>query len=483
MVVNSINFWFFFIIVLVCYYGLCRKSARWQNSTLLIASYIFYGMVNWKMCLLLFAATVFFYGIGIAINRCNHDNPKRASQLTSLGVCIGVGMLVYFKYLNFFLEEFSRLLSTLGLNTNWISFKIIMPLGISFFTFKLIGYVIEVHRENMKPSKDPIAFGTFIAFFPTLMSGPIDNPSRFLPQLDIRRSVDYEVLVEAGKRVLWGMFLKMCIADQLSGYTSAVLENYQHHNATSIIIASFLFSFQLYSDFCGYSHMAIGVSQIMGIKVSENFNRPFFSQNMAEWWRRWHMSLTTWITNYIYMPLSIAFRDWGMLGICAAAIINLIIIGIWHGDNWTYALFGLYHGIVLAIVTLLEKPRKKFEKKHNLKKNFYYVYTRMLLTFIIWTFGQVLFQAASVPDFMRIVCRIGSGWGAPFITSGIAGILPVAFSIICMLIHEFWDENKKEMHVLHSKNKYVSILSSTILICYIIMFGSLNGGSFIYFQF
>lgn len=482
MVVNSINFWVFFVIVLVAYYGFFRKSARWQNITLLVASYVFYGMVDWKMCLLLLTATAVFFGLGIAIDKNNTDNPKRASQLTTLGVCLGVGLLVYFKYLNFFLNEFSHLLGSFGLNTNWNTFNIIMPLGISFFTFKLIGYVIEVHRENMKPTKDPVAFGTFIAYFPTIMSGPIDNPTKFIPQLENARTADYDMLSEAGKRILWGMFLKMCIADQLSGYTSAVLGNYASHNATSIILASFLYSFQLYADFCGYSDMAIGVSQMMGIKVAENFNRPFFAQNMAEWWRRWHMSLTNWITNYIYMPLNIAFRNWGMFGIYAAAILNLIIIGMWHGANYTFVLFGLYHGIIIAIVTFLEKPRKKFEKKHNLKKNPWWKYLRMLLTFVLWTIGQVMFQAESVGDFFGTVGALGNGIGMPF-RSGLRSTGLACLFMILVLFKEYKDENLKNIKLLHSCNRLVYLTTAFIIIMLIILLGKSDSNSFIYFQF
>lgn len=481
MVVNSINFWLFFVIVLVAYYGLFRKSARWQNITLLVASYVFYGMVDWKMSLLLLAATAVFFGLGIAIDKKNTDNPKRASQLTTLGVCLGVGLLVYFKYLNFFMDEFSHLLGSFGLNTNWNTFNIIMPLGISFFTFKLIGYVIEVHRENMKPTKDPVAFGTFIAYFPTIMSGPIDNPTKFIPQLDNARTVDYDTLAEASKRILWGMFLKMCIADQLSGYTSAVLGNYEHHNATSILLASFLYSFQLYTDFCGYSDMAIGVSQIMGIKVAENFNRPFFAQNMAEWWRRWHMSLTTWITNYVYMPLNITFRNWGMYGIYAAAILNLIIIGMWHGANYTFALFGLYHGIIIAIVTYLEKPRKKFEKKHNLKKNPWWKFSRMMLTFVLWTIGQVMFQAKSVGDFFGTIRALGNGFGIPEDFG--AGHFSAIVFFMMVLLKEYKDEEKYKISLLHSNYKYVYITIAVILLLLIIYFGNDSTNSFIYYNF
>lgn len=482
MVVNSINFWIFIICVIFAYYVLFRKSSRWQNITLLAASYIFYGIVDWKMCALLLISTVVFYVLGIFIDKYNRKNSKIASSLTTLGVCLGVGILLYFKYLNFFLEQFSALLGFFGLNTNWNTFNIIMPLGISFFTFKLIGYVIEVHRGNMSSTKDPIAFGTFIAFFPTIMSGPIDNPTKFIPQLAKARKVDYDTLAEAGKRILWGMFLKMCIADQLSGYTSAVLGNYSHHNATSIIIASVLYSFQLYADFAGYTDMAVGVSQILGISISENFKRPYLSQNIAEFWRRWHISLTTWITNYVYMPLNIKFRNLGMTGIYLATILNTIIIGAWHGANWTFVLFGLYHGILISLVTFLDKPRKKFEKKHNLKNNIFYKYSRIFLTFILWTVSLLMFQANTVHDFFGTLGALGNGFGMPFY-QGIDKLLPSVLCMIILLFKEYKDENRLNVHFLHSNNSIIQAISAAIIVSAILFTGALNGSSFIYFQF
>lgn len=482
MVVNSINFWIFFVLVLVSYFVLFRKSSKLQNLTLLISSYVFYGMVDWKMCNLLLVATVIFYVLGIVIAKNNGKNEKMASCLTSIGIFLGVGMLFYFKYFNFFIDQFGHFLSSIGLQNNINSFSIIMPLGISFFTFKLIAYIIEVHRETMDPSKDFIAFGTFIAFFPTIMSGPIDQPGKFLPQLDKARKCNYDNMSDGAKRILWGMFLKMCIADQLSGYTSEVFGNYENYNATSIILTSVLYYFQMYTDFAGYSDMAIGVSQMLGIKIAENFTRPIFAQNISEYWRRWHISLTTWITKYIYIPLDLVFRNIGMVGICLAAIINTIAIGAWHGANWTYILFGLYHGVMIVIIIIVGKRRKKLEKKYALKNKFWYKYSRMLFTFILVDIGMILFQAASVADFLGTIKVLGHGFGYPALIDPKALLFGI-MSIILLLIKEFKDENKYHIHLLHSNNEFVKVISYSGFVLYIMFFGNLFGGSFIYFQF
>lgn len=484
MVVNSISFWIFFVIVLLAYYGLFRKTAKLQNLTLLISSYIFYGMVDWKMCALLLAASVSFYYIGSAIGRYNGTNEKTASRLTTLGVLLGMGMLFYFKYFDFFVGQFSNLLYAIGIQNNINTFGILMPLGISFFTFKLIAYVIEVHRETMEPSKDPIAFGTYIAFFPTIMSGPIDHPGKFLPQLSQARNYNIENVTEGTKRIIWGLFLKMCIADQLSGYTSAVLGNYSHHNASSIIFAAVLYYFQMYTDFAGYSDMAIGVGRIMGIRIAENFNRPIFAQNISEYWRRWHISLTSWITQYIYMPLNLAFRNLGKMGICLAAIINTIAIGAWHGANWTYIFFGIYHGVIIALITLIEKRRKKFEKIYNLKNNAVYKFSRMLITFVLVVIGMIVFQATSLHAAFGIVYfAVKNGFGELFTNESFGiFVLTIPF-IILVLFKEYKEENNLDLHFFHSKNSYVEILSVLAMLLLISLTGNLNGGTYIYFQF
>lgn len=484
MLVNSISFWIFFVCLLIPYWAVSTSNtSKWQNWLLLIASYYFYAQASWKMCLLLAIATFVFYVLGILIEKYNKSKEKIASWLTNMGVCLGVGLLFYFKFLDFFIDEFADLLNHIGLQTNMSSFGIIMPLGISFFTFKLISYIIEVHRENIPASRNVVNFGVFVAFFPTIMSGPIDRPNQFLPQLEIVRKYTGTNLRDGLKRILWGMFLKMCIADQLAGYTDAVLNNYIHHNTTSILFASFLYSFQMYTDFCGYSEMALGVGHILGIKIRENFNRPFWAQNVAEYWRRWHMSLTTWLTDYVFMPLNLAFRNIGTYGLYLATLLNLIIVGFWHGANWTYGLFGVYHGLLLIIVSANDKRRKKFEKKHNLKKKAYWVYGRQLLTFILCTVGFLIFRSPSVGAFIDLLSAIGASTGGGLFKEGMQNVVPAIFAILILLSKEYKDEKKLNIAFLHSTNYLVSLATITIIIFYILLLGALEGSSFIYFQF
>lgn len=470
MLVNSIIFWAFFLAVLLPYFCILKKEAKWQNIWILIASYVFYGYADWRMVGLLLVSTLVFYYLPMMKN-------KKLSMV--LGVMMGLGMLVYFKYMNFFMDQFAATLGLMGIQTNWSSFNIVVPIGISFFTFKLMSYIIEIYRENIEPERDFISFATYVAFFPTIMSGPIDRPNNFIPQLKEPRSFKTDVFAEGSKRVLWGFFMKLCIADQLTPYTDSVFNNYYHHNATSIVLACFLYSFQLYADFCGYSEMAIGTAKMMGVNVTENFLRPFFAQNIAEFWRRWHISLTTWITDYVFMPLNIAFRNLGKTGLYLATLLNLVVIGAWHGANWTYLFFGVFHGIMLVIVTACDKKRKKMEKKHGLKKNPIYKYSRMLLTFVLCSIGFLLFRSPSVEQFFSVLSRLGSGFGMFFISWALTAVLPIGV----LIFKEYKDENKLNIHFLHSEKLWVQVVSFALLVVFIIYTGALNGGQFIYFQF
>lgn len=484
MLVNSFVFWLFFPIVLIVYYTILGKNKKAQNIWLLVASYFFYGYVEIKMIPVILISTLLYYWMGLKIEKENDINPKVASRYTTFGVVMGVGILFYFKYLNFCIDQFALLFEQLGLHTNIHSFNILMPLGVSYFTFKLISYLIEVHRGNIGATKDLMAFGTYVAFFPTIMAGPIDRPNQFLPQLETNRVFKYDNVAEGCRRILWGMFLKMCIADRISPYVDAVFQNYTHHNATTIIVASFLASIEMYADFCGYSDMAIGVGKMMGISIRENFNRPFFAQNIADFWRRWHMSLTTWITDYIFKPLTIVFREWGMWGLHLATVLNLVIIGAWHGANWTYVVFGLYHGALMIIVASLEKRRKKFEKKHALKDKWYYKYPRMALTFVFFTIGMVLFNATSVGEYFSTWGQMFSVGFGPLFTEHLFKILTMAMpALILVLYKEYNDENKKSIHFLHSDKMWVRLFSFVIIMLYILTAAEFDGGAFIYYQF
>ncbi len=504
MLVNSFIFWIFFAVFLLPYFTLMRGSSKIQNLWLLAASYVFYGYADWRMAILLLIATITFYVLGLAINRVSSFRfqvPGKSlltpKTLAVLGVVLGAGMLLYFKYLNFFIEQFAALFGLFGLRTNFSSFNIIVPIGISFFTFKLIAYIVEVYKGNMEPCKDFVTFATYIAFFPTIMSGPIDSPKLLIPQMAKARSWNNNQVVEGMIRVLWGMFMKMCIADKVSPYTDAVFNNYYHHSGLTIAVAAVMYTFQIYTDFSGYSEMAIGTAQIAGFRVTENFMRPYFSQNVGDFWRRWHASLMNWFRDYIYFPLggsrcSKARMYWNTM-------VVFMVSGLWHGANWTFIFWGAYHGLLVCGYKLT-KPlvsgfriqdssstesdstqRDSHQKKHetwNLKFETVRKYLNILIVFIFVTIGWMVFRCNSIGQFFGMLGALTAP-GHFFASWALTAVLPIGI----LMLKELKDEEGWNIHLLHSKNWVVKAVSVALLIIFIVYMGELEGAKFIYFQF
>lgn len=442
MVINSFSFLFFFVVVFFVYYLPLKNSAKAQNGWLLIASYLFYGIADWRMLPILFISTLVFYGLGILIKQ---SPAKRASLYTTLGVIVGVGVLFYFKYLNFFIGSFSTLLSTIGFKVNPVTLQIIFPLGISFYTFRLVSYLIEVYREKIEPTRDFVAFAAYVAFFPTLFAGPIDRPNVFIPQLQSPRVFQYDMAVDGTRQILWGIFKKMVIADNMVFFLSNVWGDVAAQNAPTLLLAALVSPLQLYADFSGYSDMAIGVGKLLGIRVAINFRYPFFARNVAEYWRRWHISLTTWVTDYVFMPLNVRFRGWGSVGLILAIIINMVVIGVWHGANWTYALFGLYHGLLfvpLVLTGAFGKNKKQVVNRYGLPKTADFF--KMIGTYLLVTLGLVIFNAPSVEQAFLFLSGLFSFSNAlGFTVEGLRMLLLALLFAAFMIIAE-WKQRDKE---------------------------------------
>ncbi|MFC4632531.1 MBOAT family O-acyltransferase [Dokdonia ponticola] len=397
MIFNSLPFLSFFIIIFLMYYVVLKGNVKAQNLLLFISSYAFYGYVNWKMVPLLLSVTIIIFFLGKLIHKTT--DYKKSSFYTTLGVLFAVGLLVYFKYVNFFIDSFTSFLNHIGLKTESWTYTIIVPLGISYFSFKLISYIIEIHRKKIEPSTDFITFSTYIAFFPTLLSGPIDNPSFFIPQLQKKRSFDYSLVVDGCRQILWGLFQKLVIADNLSLVIHEIWSDIPNQSGSTLMFTAMLFSVQLYTDFSGYSNIAIGLGKTLGFHITKNFDYPFFSRNISEFWRKWHISLTSWLTNYIFIPLNIKFRDLGTLGIILAIMVNMLVVGIWHGANWTFVIFGLYNGLIFIPIILsgaFLKRKKNKRTKFGLPTlgDFF----KMIRTFLLITLGLIFFRAEHLPD-------------------------------------------------------------------------------------
>ena len=483
MVVNSLAFLWFFLAVLVIYY-LCQQKKELQNVFLLLSSYWFYSQVDTKMTLLLVILTLAFWllGKGVAYYLDKEDE-RRAAIVTNIGVVIGIGALFYFKYLNFFAESVALFASLLGIHLSWTALHLVVPIGLSFFTFKLMSYVLDIYNGKITPENNAISFANFIAFFPTILSGPIDRPKPFLKQVNQVRLFNPNNFLSGFRRVLWGMFLKMCIADRLDIYVSAIWNNYEHHSAISIIFASLLYPFQMYADFAGYSEMAIGVALILGFKVAENF--PFFVTDIAGYWSRWHMSLTSWLTDYVFLPLNIKFRKKGVNGTIIAIMLNMTFIGMWHGANWTFLLFGIYHG--LWYIPLMVSGQ--FFKKRSIEVNAKgwpqtpYVF-KMVGIYLVVTFGLMVFHSANMTEFFHVWGSIFSHWNGGLFTdmSTMVNAAICSIALIYVDIQEEWFP-KKKIYLPTWAERWRWELTVTVEIICILLFGVFDNNQFIYFQF
>jgi D-alanyl-lipoteichoic acid acyltransferase DltB (MBOAT superfamily) len=482
MIFYSFEFIVFFTLVFFIYYFAGKFGTKLQNYVLLFSSYFFYGWANWKIIPVLIISTTIFYFLGILSEGSKSEPGKRI--YTTLCVLTGVGLLLYFKYTNFFIASFNDLLKSFGFQNQLETLHILLPLGISFFTFRLLSYIFDLQRAKYPAERDFIRFSTYVSFFPGILSGPIDRADSFLPQLKKRRIFDYDLAVIGSQQILWGAFKKIVVADNLASFVNQVYGSYSSFSGATLIVVAILYTFQMYADFSGYTDMAIGVSKILGIKMAKNFNFPLFSQNIADFWRRWHISLTSWLTDYVFMPLNVKWRNWGKRGMILAIILNFLICGLWHGDNWTFVVWGAYHGLLFIPLILGGFMFKKVKVETT---RFYFptwsVFVRMITTFMLVTLGLVLFRANNLAEAFRYIYSIFSNF-SPDLTyfisnSQIMLMTAIAiFSLGIMILVEWSAFVKKEEYIRIKRIKVIAIFLLLVLM------GSYKDQmSFIYFNF
>lgn len=484
MIFTSFTFLVFFCVVFLVYHVLLKERTKLQNVLLLVASYFFYGYADWRMLPILLVATMIYYVLGICIEQAND---KRASLLKTIGVVIGILVLGYFKYFNFFVDSFAALLNSCGMNVHAHTFDIIMPLGISFFTFRLLSYVIEINRRRISACRDIVNFATYVSFFPSILSGPIDRPNSFLPQLEKTRRFDYAMTVDGCRRILWGVFKKVVIADNLAKYVDPIWNNIADQSGSTLVLGIILYYIQLYADFSGYTDMAIGLSKTLGIKIANNFKTPLFALNISDYWKRWHISLTSWLTDYIFMPLNVRYRDAGKWGVVLAIMVTFTVSGLWHGANWTYVLWGVYHGLLYIPLILLGA----FYKKAKIKTNHWGLPVlkdvgRMLMTTTLVIIGLILFRAPDLHAVWEYLCGIcnGSILTVPNLISYYFYI-PMIISIVLMIVVE-WIERKNDGYptfTLFASNRVIRWGFYILLLAMILVWGAFNNQQYIYFQF
>lgn len=392
MIFNSLRFALFFLLVYSLYFSVNHK---WQNRLLLAASYVFYVFWDWRFLSLLLITTTTDYFCGIKIDESEENGRKKLFLYISL--IVNLSILGFFKYFNFFADNLQALLKTIGFSLQPHLLHIILPLGISFYIFRTLNYTIDIYWGQMKPERDYTNYALFVAFFPTLLSGPIDRARHFIHQITSPRKVTPDKFYEGCLLIFWGLFQKIVIADNLGKMVNPVFSAPPPYQGVLVLVSSYIYVFQLYCDFAGYSNMAIGLGKTLGFDVMINFNFPLFSTNIADFWRRWHISLSTWVRDYIYTPVFVGMgRLKGNSRLSCSLIITMTLLGLWHGAGWTFIVYGLYHGILLAVYQLI-RPRivASAKPRNRISQNIRLI-AKILFMFQIITAGFLIFRADSL---------------------------------------------------------------------------------------
>lgn len=480
MLFNSIDFLVFLPIVFFLYWFLFRTKKQ-KNLLIVIVSYIFYGWWDYRFLFLIALTSLCSYFSGLYIER--NENDRKVQRLISTGnITINLIILGIFKYYNFFIENLVALMSIWNINIDLVTQNIILPVGISFYTFQALSYTIDIYQKKMKATGDIVEFFAFISFFPQLVAGPIERATNLLPQFQKNRSFDYAKAVDGMRQMLWGFFKKLVIADNCAAIVNLYWNNYQELSGAMLIILGILFTFQIYCDFSGYSDIAIGCARLFGINLLRNFNYPYFSRSIPEFWRRWHISLTTWFRDYIYFPLGGSrCEKWKVI---RNVFIVWSISGLWHGANWTFVFWGIFHASLLAIYNILN-INTKYEHVvaygkilPNIKEA-----TQILFTFTLAVIGWIIFRAENLPQAIDYLSAIVS---QPFFGDGfIDGKKWLAAGLLLFYI-EWMQRNKHHALQMSSKGLFRFRLArwgTYYLIIYLIINFAGSSQSFIYFQF
>jgi len=482
MLFNSLEFLLFLPIVFLLYWFVF-KQLKWQNLFLVVVSYLFYGWWDWRFLLLIAFTTLCSYASGLFIEY--YERKRSLQKLISIcNIVLNLLILGVFKYYNFFAENFANLFHGLGVEVDWVTLDILLPVGISFYTFQALSYSIDVYQKKLEACRDIISFFAFISFFPQLVAGPIERATNLLPQFYRPRIFDYSNAVDGCRQILWGFFKKMVIADNCAVLVNQIWSDYSHQNGFILFMGGLFFTFQIYGDFSGYSDIAIGTARLFGINLMRNFNFPYFSRDIAEFWRRWHISLTTWFRDYIYIPLGgsrctklKAFRN---------TMIIFLLSGFWHGANWTFIVWGVYHAILFLPLMLLGNNRKHTNVVANghLLPTFKECFQMLFTSF--WVFiGWIIFRAENIYQAWDYLERMFSDFSVNiFMLSS-----KYLFSLLCILLLLIveWVQRDKQHGLQLSANGILKYRVCRLSIYYVLVMTILlfagEQETFIYFQF
>lgn len=480
MLFNSLDFAVFLPIVFLLYWFVF-KPRKQQNLLLTVSSYVFYGWWDFRFLSLILFSTALDYFIGILLNKTDRDFRRRL--LLYLSLLVNLGFLCFFKYFNFFIDNFKEAFTFFGYHFDGWTLNIILPVGISFYTFQTLSYSIDVYRRKIQPTNDFISFAAFVSFFPQLVAGPIERASHLLPQFERNRVFKYDLAVNGLRQILWGLFKKVVIADNCAQFANTIFNQSNELNGSALIMGAVFFTFQIYCDFSGYSDIAIGTSRLFGFDLMKNFNFPYFSRDIAEFWRRWHISLSTWFRDYLYIPLG-GSRG-GIFSKIRNTFIIFIVSGFWHGANWTFIFWGLLNAIYFLPLLLLNKNRKNLNsisEDSNIPtiKEFLGICTTFSLTVFAWIF----FRANDLEHAFSYIGKIFSTsiFKTPYFP-GIGLVIPTIILLIIFVLIE-WFGRKEEFAIekMFDKNKLLRYSFFYLLIIITILFKGPQQ-DFIYFQF
>ena len=480
MLFNSIEFAVFLPIVFLLYWFAFNKNLRLQNLFIVVVSYVFYGWWDWRFLILIAFTSFCSWGSGLLIEKYKNE-PRKAKTVSVLNIVLNLLILGVFKYYDFFVTSFANLL--LGGKTDGLLLKIILPVGISFYTFQALSYSIDVYRGKLEPTRDIIQFFAFVSFFPQLVAGPIERATNLLPQFEKSRTFDYDKAVDGMRQILWGLFKKMVVADNCAVYAERVFSTYQEQSGSTLLLAAVFFTFQIYCDFSGYSDIAIGTAKLFGIKLMRNFNMPYFSRDIAEFWRRWHISLTTWFRDYVYIPMG--GSRVGKAKVVRNTFVIFLLSGLWHGANWTFIAWGAYHSLLFLPLILTGKNRKYTNQVADgrwlpsIKET-----GQMLVTFLFAVIGWIIFRADSIGQAWGYFCGIcnKSLFTVPWLNLK-SYYLPVVFSIFVLLVVEWLQRDKEHAFDLSGIKSHVLKFAIYYLMVVVLFWFGGQSETFIYFQF
>lgn len=477
MIFNSIIYFLFLASSLLLYYTI---PSKFRNYLLIALSALFYMYVKVEYTFIILFIIIVNYLIGIEIEKAERKN--RRLLFLNLSLFANLGILIFFKYWSFLVRNLFDLLGLLNYkSTVNIPFsEILLPLGLSYYIFQTIGYILDVYRGSIHAERSVARFSLFTLFFPKLLVGPIERANHLLPQLKKNIYFNKENIIEGAKRIAWGLFKKLVVADRIAIYHDKVIATSGYQSGETILLACVLYTFQVYADFSGYTDIALGTARMFGFDLMENFKRPLLAKSVSDFWRRWHISLSSWVNDYIFNPIVLKKRDWGIWGVFYGLLISFVVIGVWHGAAWNYILFGLLQAFAMIYEAATRKVRKRISKKIN---PVIYNNLSIILTFSFVTFSLIIFQSVTFTETANIIKRIFLNHGHLFYDKPSTLLFMIIGCVIMLLADIDREYNIFRFSFFSNSNWVVQQVSYALLLIYILLAGVFDGGQFIYFSF